>query len=196
MSLKRIPRVLAFAAGLAVSLSINSFGDSFANDNYIEPKTNELYAKVTTVEVIQIFSDSNSKTTPALIYSSQSEDLPKDSIPEARLVDPPVEKEEEWTGDILNSRNGVVDGPNGKETYYNLDMSGVISIMQDLGYDYEYHIREDGVKMYGPYIICAANLDLRPRGTILETSLGTAIVCDTGDFAKTDTTQIDIAVNW
>ena len=42
----------------------------------------------------------------------------------------------------------------------------------------------------------AANLDLRPKGTILDTSLGKGIVCDTGSFAKTNKTQIDIAVTW
>ena len=68
--------------------------------------------------------------------------------------------------------------------------------MEDLGYDYEYHVREDGVKMYGPYIMCAANLEIRPRGTLVETSLGLAMVCDTGSYAKIDPTWIDIAVTW
>ena len=71
--------------------------------------------------------------------------------------------------------------------------------MRNLGYseeEYPYWIREDGVKMFGDYIMVAANLDIRPKGTILECSLGTAIVCDTGDFAKTNKTQLDIAVDW
>ena len=78
-------------------------------------------------------------------------------------------------------------------------MGGVIKIMRDVGYseeEYPYWIRDDGVKMFGPYVMCAANLELRPRGTIIETSLGTAIVCDTGNFAKKDPTQLDIAVDW
>lgn len=104
-----------------------------------------------------------------------------------------------WNGKVLNKTIGTVNGPSGKETYYNLNMSGVVRIMRNMGYGeekYPYHIREDGVKMLGPYIMCAANLSLRPRGTILETSLGKAIVCDTGEFAKTNQRQLDIAVNW
>lgn len=103
---------------------------------------------------------------------------------------------ESWDGPILNRVNGTVKGPSGKETYYNLNMSKVVSIMRNLGYDYEYWVRDDGVKMFGEYIMCAANLKIRPKGTILETSLGTAIVCDTGGFAKSNPRQIDIAVNW
>lgn len=103
---------------------------------------------------------------------------------------------ESWDGPILNRVNGTVKGPSGKETYYNLNMSKVVSIMRNLGYDYEYWVRDDGVKMLGEYIMCAANLKIRPKGTILETSLGTAIVCDTGGFAKSNPHQIDIAVNW
>jgi hypothetical protein len=60
----------------------------------------------------------------------------------------------------------------------------------------EYWIREDGCKMLGDYIMCAANLDVRPRGSLVESSLGTCIVCDTGGFAYSDPYQLDIAVNW
>ena len=101
-----------------------------------------------------------------------------------------------WSGETLNAYNGVVMGPSGKETYYNLDMSGVIDIMRGMGYTGEYWIREDGVKMLGDYIMCAANLDVHPRGSLVESSLGTCIVCDTGGFAYEDPNQLDIAVNW
>lgn len=99
----------------------------------------------------------------------------------------------------LTSVLGVFDGPSGKETYYNLDMSGVVSIMRSNGYseeEYPYWVREDGVKMFGDYVMCAAELNSRPRGTILETSLGTAIVCDTGEFVYNNPSQIDICVTW
>lgn len=78
-------------------------------------------------------------------------------------------------------------------------MNGVISIMRNKGYSeskYPYWIRDDGVKMFGNYVMIAANLSLRPRGSIVKTSLGDGIVCDTGGFAKNNPTQIDIAVNW
>ena len=96
----------------------------------------------------------------------------------------------------LTKSGGVFDGPSGKETYYNLDMSGVIAIMRSMGNTDEYWIREDGCKMLGDYIMCAANLSVRPRGSLVESSLGTCIVCDTGGFAYNDPYQLDIAVNW
>ena len=102
----------------------------------------------------------------------------------------------DWDGPVLTKRAGTVQGPSGKETYYNLDMSGVIRIMENQGYDYEYWVREDGVKMYGDYIMCAANLNVHPRGSLVESSLGTCIVCDTGGFASGNPNQLDIAVTW
>jgi hypothetical protein len=101
-----------------------------------------------------------------------------------------------WTGSTLNTNNGVNYGPSGKETYYNLDMSGVIRIMNNNGYYYDYWVRSDGVKMFGDYIMIAANLSVHPRGSLVETSLGTGIVCDTGDFAYYNPEQVDIAVTW
>lgn len=101
---------------------------------------------------------------------------------------------------VLNSYVGTVIGPsNCKETYYNLPMSGVVKIMRRMGYseeEYPYWVREDGAKMLGDYIMCAADFNLRPRGSLVESSLGTCIVADTGDFIYTNPTQIDIAVDW
>jgi len=104
-----------------------------------------------------------------------------------------------WDGPVLNARIGVVEGPSGKETYYNLNMKKIVSIMRDKGFseeEYPYYIREDGVKMLGDYVMCAACFDIRPRGTIVETSLGMGIVCDTGGFALKNKYQLDIAVDW
>ena len=99
-------------------------------------------------------------------------------------------------GSCLTPSGGVYYGPTGKETYYNLDMNGVVSNAQAQGIQGEYWIREDGVKMYGDYVIVAANLDTHPRGSTVETSLGTGIVLDTGGFAASDPNQVDIAVDW
>lgn len=96
----------------------------------------------------------------------------------------------------LTKSNGRVKGPTNEETYYNLDMDRVIVSMRNRGYaeeDYPYYIREDGVKMLGDYVMVAADLDIHPKGSIVETSLGQGMVCDTGDF--TDDIY-DIAVNW
>jgi hypothetical protein len=102
-----------------------------------------------------------------------------------------------WDGAVLNTKNGVVTGPLGKETYYNLNMSGVVRAMRGLGNEDEYWVRKDGCKMLGDYIMVAANLKKYPKGTIVETSLGKGIVCDTGGFVHNGSgVTFDIATNW
>ncbi len=104
-----------------------------------------------------------------------------------------------WDGAVLSKSKGVVIGPSGKETYYNLPMTSIINNMRKKGYseeEYPYWVRSDGVKMLGGYVMVAANYSIRPLGTKLETSLGYGIVCDTGTFVNNNPTQIDIAVTW
>ena len=100
----------------------------------------------------------------------------------------------------LTRSKGTFGGPSGKETWYNLNMNGCVAFMRKNGYDeetYNVWIREDGAKMFGPYVMCGANVNLRPKGTILETSLGMAIVVDKCEKAHTeDATLIDLAVDW
>ncbi len=99
----------------------------------------------------------------------------------------------------LNKVDGVFNGPSGKEKYYNLSMLKVVEYMRNDGYsekEFPYYIRRDGVKMFGDYVMVAADLNKYPKGTIVETSLGDGIVCDTGDFIYTDPNIIDIAVIW
>lgn len=101
-----------------------------------------------------------------------------------------------WKGSVLNRYNGVNRGPSGKETYYNLNMNKIVDAMKRLGVNSEYWVRNDGVKMYGDYIMCAADLSVYPRGSIVETSFGTGIVCDTGAFVKSTGIVLDIATAW
>ena len=99
----------------------------------------------------------------------------------------------------LTPEAGTVEGYSGRETFYNLPMEGVVEIMRAEGYseeEYPYWVREDGCKMLGDYIMGAAHLPTSPRGTILPTSRGMGIVCDTGAFAEQNRRQIDIAVDW
>lgn len=134
-----------------------------------------------------------------------------DYIPETTETSyTPVESEPEITEStvvhseesesILTRSKGVNYNKNGnRETWYNLNMSGVVKIMRDKGFseeEYPYWVREDGCKMLGDYIIVAANHDIYPRGTTVHTSLGEGLVCDTGSFIYTYPTGIDIAVNW
>lgn len=107
--------------------------------------------------------------------------------------------EASYSGAKLSRSRGSIQGPSGKETYYNLNMSGVISIMRRMGFsesEYPYNVRADGVKCLGPYVMVAAHLGKRPRGSKVQTSLGTGLVCDTGGFAANNPAQIDIATAW
>ena len=101
-----------------------------------------------------------------------------------------------WGGQRLSRSAGAVTGPNGRETYYNLNMSVIVSMMQSRGTPGGYWVRSDGVKMYGNYVMCAANLSVHPRGSIVKSSVGLAIVCDTGGFAASNPNQLDIATTW
>lgn len=96
-------------------------------------------------------------------------------------------------GDVLNPSAGVVWYNGHMETYYNLPMGGVLDIMYALGYSGEYWVRADGVKMFGPYVMVAADFGWLPRGSVVECSLGTAIVCDTGAGGYG---WLDVAVTW
>jgi septal ring factor EnvC (AmiA/AmiB activator) len=100
------------------------------------------------------------------------------------------------TGGCLTPSGGVHNGPSGLETYYNLPMDGVIEQARNFGIEGEYWVRDDGVKMYGDYVILACNRDVHPMGTLVETSLGTGISLDTGGFAESNPTQCDVAVSW
>lgn len=99
----------------------------------------------------------------------------------------------------LTASGGVFYGPSGKEKWYGGDMSRVVLIMRDLGFpedSYPYHVREDGVKCFGPYIMLAADTTVRPKGTILDTSLGEGIVVDHCVEAESVANLIDVAVTW
>ena len=121
------------------------------------------------------------------------------STPESTPVVPETAPEtvsNNWDGTTLDAYNGHIDGPTGDETYYNLPMDDIVDRMHRMGVEGEYWVREDGVKMLGPYVMVAADLKVHPRGSIVETSLGTGIVCDTGDFVKKHPNRLDIATNW
>ena len=93
-------------------------------------------------------------------------------------------------GGVLTPSSGVNWFNGRKEMYYNLDMSQVVANAHAMGIQGDYYVRADGVKMLGGYVM-AASSDL-PKGTIVETSLGTAIVVDAGCASGV----IDIAVTW
>lgn len=160
------------------------------------------------------------KTSPAMTATDSAENIDLSFIPdipvspeELELVTTPEitpEAEEIYTEnmsfikeptdpseqEVLNAQNGHIDGPTGDETFYNLPMDEIVARMHRMGVEGDYWVREDGVKMLGNYVMVAANLKTHPRGSIVETSLGTGIVCDTGGFAKEHPKRLDIATNW
>lgn len=105
-------------------------------------------------------------------------------------------------GKNLTKRGGVFYGPSGKESYYNLPINGVLRNMAAAGYELTYFVRSDGVKMVrdkdgNNYVMAAADLSVRPKGTVVQTSLGKALVVDTGSFVNNgDPYALDIAVAW
>lgn len=144
-------------------------------------------------EYVQNYYDDNLNATN--ISTSEIETEAEEAL--SNIIEENTQSHE---GQVLTAKNGTVNGPSGgKETYYALNMSKVVSNMREQGFDeenYPYWVREDGVKMIGDYVMVAANLDVHPRGSLVPTTLGVGIVCDTGDFAKTNKLQLDIATNW
>jgi resuscitation-promoting factor RpfB len=81
-----------------------------------------------------------------------------------------------------------------RETYYDLNMRVV---MQSCGQGGYYTVRPDGAKVDAQgYIIVAANYGNYPKCTLVETSLGTGKVYDTGGFAQRHPFGFDLATDW
>lgn len=99
-------------------------------------------------------------------------------------------------GVILTAQLGRITYDGHMETYYNLNMRYVCKRAAENGIQLDYWVRADGVKMIGPYVIVAADWNIHPYGSEVETSRGTGLVLDTGDFTKDDPSTVDIAVTW
>ena len=137
--------------------------------------------------------------TPTVPFFGTKYKISVESVAKCTASSKSDDDDSEVSGEHLTQSGRTFQGPSGKETFYNMNMSGVIQIMRDMGYseeEYPYSVRSDGVKMLGDYVMVAANLQTHSRGSIVQTSLGKGIVCDTGDFANDNPTQLDIATNW
>lgn len=175
------------------SLSGKHFDDTAAMQREIDALKNENNTQAAAISMqAQMISD----------YDQRCEDLSA----ELKAFEEALEKEAPkmqlpatWEGPILTKAKGTNMGPAGRETYYNLPMGGCIRNMRDRGYDEEHYpvwTRDDGAKMFGKYVMIAANWRIRPLGTIIETSMGWAIVVDTGEFVSEYPYGVDIAVDW
>ena len=95
---------------------------------------------------------------------------------------------------VLTAKLGRIQFEGHDETWYNLPMSNVIERSDAaIGLSDMYWIREDGVKMYGQWVICAAHPS-KIRYSRIQTSLGEGIILDTHKCS--DTELIDIATEW
>ncbi len=81
-----------------------------------------------------------------------------------------------------------------RETYYDLPMGNVMQNCEQAGF---YTVRGDGAKVdRDGYVIVAANLNIYPRCSIVETSIGLGKVYDTGSFALMHPYGFDLATDW
>ncbi|TAL14645.1 DUF348 domain-containing protein, partial [Patescibacteria group bacterium] len=85
-------------------------------------------------------------------------------------------------------------GVSHRETYYDLNMSAA---MQSCGQGGYYVVRPDGAKVDAQgYIIVAADYAIYPKCSLIETSLGTGKVYDTGGFISRYPNGFDLATDW
>lgn len=102
-----------------------------------------------------------------------------------------------YNGQVLSASAGRVASPaGGTESYYDLEMSQVVANANAQGISGSYWVRADGVKMLGDYVMVAANRNVHPQGSIVQTTLGKGIVVDSGTFSISSPQDLDIAVNW
>ncbi len=128
---------------------------------------------------------------------------------------------QKWDYGYLTAAKGVIDyhttdGEHFSETWCPLEVNGLVqNIRQYEGIYYEQWTREDGVQMYGPYVMVAADVQQREQwgggredatykyGDIVETSLGTGIVIDYCERSENERkrtngeqTHFDIYAKW
>lgn len=94
---------------------------------------------------------------------------------------------------ILTASLGRIQFGTHTETWYDLPMDKVIANAQAAGIPCEYSVREDGVKMFGQWVIVASHPSVT-RYTLVDTSLGQGIVLDR--HTAGDTELYDIATSW
>lgn len=142
--------------------------------------------------VVESVDETPTEETPSETPVNASQD------PEEVTVEEILTEDIETPYSVLNKRMGVNYFNGQKETYYNLRMTGVIRLLDDMGIPHgEYWIRDDGAKMLGDYIMLATDTNRIPKGTIWETSLGTGMIVDHCSGSESyPGVWIDVAVNW
>lgn len=95
---------------------------------------------------------------------------------------------------ILTAALGRITYGNHIETWYNLPMSKVVQNAREAGIPCDYWVRDDGVKMFGQWVIVAAHPS-KTRYTTVQTSLGEGIILDYHTTLN-NTELYDIATSW
>ena len=149
--------------------------NSNTNDNNVntDTNTNAVQAQETSSNEVSEQADTNTQVSNQTAQSSS------------------------YNGQVLSASAGRITNSYGNsETYYNLPENVVVANANAQGIKGDYWVRDDGVKMFGEYVIVAANRSLYPYGSTMNTSLGTGISLDSGTFIYSNPNQLDIATTW
>lgn len=187
-----------YSKGAHLHFQINK-GAAFSNNTTLDPAL--FVGKIPTVKQLdnqikerEESESSGGKTTgtewPGTKTASSMEEMrasiDKNGVPTKFYMEPNKPKEN-YTGPVITPNSGRIQGPQEMESYYALPAKGLYQFksawpkkLQGL----KFH-NENGWMKLGDYFCVAANLDIYPRGTIVQTSLGAAVVVDTGTFSCT-----------
>ena len=171
---------------------------------YIVPTLSDFEPIEERAAEVEIAEETVVESVDESVDETPTEETPSETPVNASQSPEEVTVEEIPTEDIetpysvLNKRMGVNYFNGQKETYYNLRMTGVIRLLDDMGIPHgEYWVRDDGAKMLGDYIMLATDTNRIPKGTIWETSLGTGMIVDHCSGSESyPGVWIDVAVNW
>lgn len=171
---------------------------------YIVPTLSDFEPIEERAAEVEIAEETVVESVDESVDETPTEETPSETPVNASQSPEEVTVEEILTEDIetpysvLNKRMGVNYFNGQKETYYNLRMTGVIRLLDDMGIPHgEYWVRDDGAKMLGEYIMLATDTNRIPKGTIWETSLGTGMIVDHCSGSESyPGVWIDVAVNW
>ena len=199
------------AGPIALSYNVIADGEGLTTVPTTTTTTTQTATQTTTTSTSTTVVSTTETTTTTVATTVETTTEVKETSTTETVAS--VETEETKTEEVIVSGpsenhitkyKGVGHAPNGfVETYYDLNMSGVVSNMRGKGYseeEYPYWVDEvRGTKMLGPYIMVAADIDqvyYYSYGDIVETDLGTGIVCDTGGFRFSNASKYDIATAW
>lgn len=107
-----------------------------------------------------------------------------------------------WKGEKLTASKGIIFANGRYYTFYNQPMGGCFRLHKDALAPYtmaDWWVSDEGIKMCGPYVMCAAYTPWFPPGSLVNTPFGVGMVvdynghCDLPGGTKAD---IDICTVW